>query len=104
MIRENNVGAIADVQALRHGETARGQAVNFLHQRNGIQHHAVADDTALAGVEHTRRHQMQHKFFVADFNGVAGIVAALRAHHPRGAFGQNVNDFAFAFIAPLGAD
>jgi hypothetical protein len=32
-----------------------------------------------------------------------GVVAALCANHDVGLFGQHVNDFAFAFIAPLGA-
>jgi hypothetical protein len=37
-------------------------------------------------------------------DGVAGVVAALRAHHHIRFFGKDVDDFAFAFIAPLGAD
>jgi hypothetical protein len=35
---------------------------------------------------------------------VAGIGAALIAHHEISALGQDVDDFAFAFVAPLGAD
>ena len=47
---------------------------------------------------------MEDIFLVADFNGVAGIVAALVADHPVNVGGQNVNYFTFALIAPLGAD
>ena len=35
---------------------------------------------------------------------MARIVTALKTHHHVGPAGQPVNNFAFAFIAPLGAD
>jgi hypothetical protein len=31
-------------------------------------------------------------------------VAALKAHHASGSFGQPIDQFAFAFVTPLGAD
>ena len=42
-------------------------------------------------------------YFFADENRVAGVVAALRADDDVRLLGQHVNDFAFAFVAPLGA-
>ena len=39
-----------------------------------------------------------------DHQGMAGIVAALEAHHDLGPLGQPVDDLALAFVAPLGAD
>ena len=36
--------------------------------------------------------------------GMAGIIAALRPHHDVRGFGEKINDLAFAFVAPLGAD
>ena len=47
---------------------------------------------------------MQRCFHAVDDQGVARIVAALKAHHPRGGFGQPIDQFAFAFVTPLGAD
>jgi hypothetical protein len=35
---------------------------------------------------------------------VSGVVAALGAYDYIGLLGEHVNDFAFAFVAPLGAD
>ena len=35
---------------------------------------------------------------------MAGIMAALEAHHDIGALGQPIDDLALAFVAPLGAD
>src|SRR3954469_9701035 len=37
-------------------------------------------------------------------DGVAGIGAALVAHHQIGTLGQDVDDFALAFVTPLGTD
>ena len=37
-------------------------------------------------------------------DGVAGVVAALVADHHVGLLAEQVDDLAFAFVAPLGAD
>jgi hypothetical protein len=34
---------------------------------------------------------------------MTGVVAALKAHYRRRLLGQQVNDFALAFVTPLGA-
>ena len=47
---------------------------------------------------------MQDEFFLIEFDGVARIVAALIADNDVAFAGQKINDLAFAFIAPLGAD
>ena len=43
-------------------------------------------------------------FFAAVNDGVTGVVAALTADDDIGVPGKDVDDFAFAFIAPLRAD
>ena len=43
-------------------------------------------------------------YFFADKDRVAGVVAALGADHDVRLLGEHVNDFALAFVAPLGAD
>ena len=50
------------------------------------------------------RHEVQDVFLFADEDGVAGVVAAGVADDDVRLLGQHVNDFAFAFVAPLGAD
>ena len=79
-------------------------AVDFLDQRPGIDHHAIADDGELAGPHDARGQQRQFVGHAVDDERVAGIVAALEAHHDIGARRQPVDDLAFAFVAPLGAD
>ena len=50
------------------------------------------------------RQQRQLVGLVADDQRVAGVVAALEAHHHVGAAGEPVDDLALALVAPLGAD
>ena len=47
---------------------------------------------------------MEDEFFLPDLDRVAGVVAALGADDDIGLLGEDVDDLAFAFIAPLGAD
>ena len=47
---------------------------------------------------------MQHGLLAADDQRVAGIVAALEAHHALGVISQPIDDFSLALVTPLGAD
>ena len=47
---------------------------------------------------------MQDIFLLADENGMAGVVTAGVTDDDIRLLGEHVNDFAFAFVAPLGAD
>ena len=49
-------------------------------------------------------HQLQRRLAALDDQRVAGVVAALEAHHALRVVGQPVDDLALAFVAPLGAD
>jgi hypothetical protein len=68
-----------------------------------IEHHAVADDAALAGVENAGGDQVQDHLLITDHQGMTGIVPPLVADHLLGVLGVDVNDLALAFVAPLGA-
>jgi len=93
-----NLQARADIQA------SGLEFFDFLEQRLGRQHHAVADEAGNAGMHDARRNQPQDGFLAVDPQRMAGIVAALEAHHALDGFGQPVDDLAFAFVTPLGAD
>src|SRR5690606_38148091 len=53
---------------------------------------------------HARRQQRELVDLAVDDQRMAGVVAALKAHHDVGPLGQPVDDLAFTFVAPLGAD
>src|SRR6059058_5427397 len=58
------------------------------------------------GIPHAARHtdQLQDKFFAVDDDCVPGIVASGVASHDGKIFGEDIDDLAFAFVTPLGAD
>ena len=47
---------------------------------------------------------VQDERLVGDVHGVPGIRAPLIAHYPVRALSENVDELAFAFVSPLGAD
>src|SRR4029077_6032806 len=50
------------------------------------------------------RYEAQHRLLAADDERVTRVVPALEPHDAIGVLGEPVDDLAFAFIAPLGAD
>ena len=79
------------------------QPLDLLDQRARIEHDAVADDRELVA-HHARRQQRQLVGLAVDDQRVAGVMAALEADDDVGLLGEPVDDLAFAFVAPLGAD
>ena len=69
-----------------------------------VQDHAVADVALDAWTHDAAGNQVERGFHAIDDQGVTRIVAALKAHHAASAFGQPIDQFAFAFVTPLGAD
>ncbi len=69
-----------------------------------IHHHAVADDASDIRVQDARRHEVKGELLGAMHHPVPGVAAALVADDIVGPTGQLIDDFAFAFIAPLGAN
>ena len=47
---------------------------------------------------------MQNRLHAVDDERVPGVVAALKAHDRRDVLGEQIDDLAFAFVTPLGAD
>ena len=47
---------------------------------------------------------MQDRFDAVDDERMPGVVAALKAHHCRDVLSEQIDDLAFAFVTPLGAD
>ena len=54
------------------------------------------------GVHDPARDEGEGVLLLSHDDRVAGVVAALEAHHDIGMLGEVIGDAAFAFIAPLG--
>src|ERR1019366_10587993 len=65
---------------------------------------AVADDAGGLRVEDAARDEVKAVLLAAGDHGVAGVVATLRADDHVDGVGEQVDDLALAFIAPLTAD
>ena len=80
------------------------QLVDLGEQRLRVDDDAVADDAGDAGMQNARRDQPQHEFRAVDVDRVAGVVAALIAGDDVELRRQQIDDFSFAFVAPLRAE
>ena len=104
MIGKDQVRRLAEEEVAVNPDAELAQPLDFLDEAHGVNHHAVADDADLVLAQNAGGDQVQDVFLPFDVDRVAGVVAALRADHHVRLLGQHVNDLAFAFIAPLGAD
>jgi hypothetical protein len=68
-----------------------------------INDHASAEQAELAP-ENASRDEMDGEPLIADPDGVAGVITALVADYEISLRGQQINDAAFAFVSPLGAN
>ena len=80
------------------------QPISFFKEGFRIDDHAVAEDAGLALMHDAGRKQMKYERVVADLNRVTGVMAALIADHDVEPLGEQIDDLAFSFIAPLGSD
>ena len=105
MQRQDQRAIFGDLQRLRrHAYALLLDLGNFVEEMVRIEHHAIADDRKLARPHDARGQQRQFVDLAVDDQRVPGIVAALEAHDDIGLDRQPVDDLAFSFIAPLGAD
>lgn len=65
---------------------------------------AAADDVEAGRVDEARRQDVEVVGDAIGDDGVAGVVAALGAAAQLRVVGEDVDEFAFAFVAPLGAE
>ena len=80
------------------------QAVDLAQDRLGVDDHARPDDVNAVRIQNAGRDELQLIFLVVYNNRVAGVVAALAAHHQIRLACENINELALALVAPLGAE
>ena len=103
MIRHDDVGVARDRKALAADVFLR-QRVNLTQEDLGIHDAAIADDRGHVVVHDTRRNEVQRQMVLGRDDRVAGVVAALEAHHVIIVAGEKVGNLTLAFIAPLRTD
>jgi hypothetical protein len=82
VVRQDQRASRADLEARTNVDTALFQFGNFGQQVVNVEHDAIAD-IALHTITHdARRHQVQLVDLLANHQRMAGIMAALKTHHP----------------------
>ena len=103
--RQDQRDVLGDLEVRRrHFDPLPAQLLDFLDEMIGIEDDAVADDRQFPGPNDAGWKQREFVGLAVDHQRMAGVVAALKPHHNVGADRQPVDDLAFSFVAPLGAD
>ena len=104
VIRQDQLTRRTDAQAFAHRHTDAFELGDLAHQCVRRQHHAIADQALHVRPQDAGRNQVQDRLHAVDDQRVPGVVAALKAHHRGDVLGEQIDDLAFAFVTPLGAD
>jgi hypothetical protein len=103
MIGKNQVTPVGNEKPSRDFNAGGANGIGFLKKCDRIQHHAYADNAEHSIVKYSGWDKVEDVAIVSEFNRVAGIVSALITGHTVEFSGEDVDDFAFAFISPLEA-
>ena len=105
------MGWCDDMRPRANDKTARGnveadglQGFDLSDQADGIDHHAIAEDSDHMTAQDAGRDQMQFVNLIFEGDGMPGVVTAGVSGDDIGRVGQPVDDAAFAFVAPLRSD
>ena len=86
--RQDEGRVVCDAQVIGRDIDALGaDGLDLVQQRPRIKHNAISDDRKLARAHHARRQKAHLVGDTVDDKGMAGVVAALKAHHHIGAIG-----------------
>ena len=99
----DEVRAVAEDQ-LRGIDPAGLERIDLAQQDLGVHSHTVADNAGLIGVEDACGHNVEFELSAFVDNGVAGVVASRIAGDNTCFASEEIDDSAFAFVAPLPAD
>jgi len=104
MVGHDDVCVSADNQVLRsHTQPIFEQEIHFPNQYTGVNHDSVADKTGFPRVENSGGNEVKDKLLVIDNKSVACIVTTLETDHAVSLVGEQVNNFPFSFVSPLGS-
>ena len=102
---EDHVRAARHAHARRVAQhAARGERVELAEQDVRVDDDAGADQVDRARMQDAGGHHVQHGLVPLDDERVAGVVAAVEAHHQIGARREPVDELALALVAPLRPD
>src|SRR5579863_5227898 len=99
----HNKMSTARYDKARTVDASAGQRVHLVDQELGLDHDTVADHGSYIGVQDAAWHKLKGEPLAVDHDGVASVVAPLVAHNHLHLFGEQVGQFRFTLVTPLGA-
>ena len=96
VIRQDDMGSIADVESLTDIDTLAGKRSDLLEQSGRVDHHAVANDAIDTLPENSSRHQRKLVSRSADNDRVACIRPSLVANDDVVLVAEQVDDLSLA--------
>ena len=101
MGREDELGAFGNQHLLGNVAGLGLDVADLVHQDDGVNHHAVADDIDGTFAENTGGNGVQHESLSVKTEGMSRVGATLEARDHFVIRGQHIDHLAFAFVSPL---
>ena len=102
VVGEDDLGAVGDEELVVDGEAGVLELFDLGEEGHGVEDDTVADDALGLRPEDAAGDELEDELAALDDDGVPGVVAAGVAGDDVELLGEDVDDLAFAFIAPLG--
>jgi hypothetical protein len=102
VIGKNHLCAVGQKEAPGDVDPLGSHGVDLGEERFGVDDDPRADD-AHPSADDARRKEMKREVAVLELDGMAGVVAAVIARDDIESIREQIDDLAFAFVAPLAA-
>ena len=103
MVGKNQVGTVTDVQPPGNLDAGFGERFDFLDKRGGINDHASTDNGVSFRAQDAAGDKLENETVSANDNRVSSIMTSRNTSDVIERTGKIIDDFSFAFIAPLRA-
>ena len=103
VVGQDDLGTVAHKELAVDGQPGFLELFDLAQKRRRVQHDAIADDALASGTQDAAGDQLQDKFAALDDDRVPGVVSAGIAGDDVELLAEDIDDLAFAFIAPLGS-
>src|SRR5215475_2127054 len=104
VIRKNQMGAIADVEAASDVDACFGEHFDLSDESSGIDDYPSADNGVLLGTKDAAGDKLENEAILANDDRVSGIVSAGNASDVIKATRKIINNLSLTFVSPLRAD
>ena len=97
----DEMGLLRDVKALLQVVARCFERFGLSLEESRIEHYAISDDIHLVALENSRRNRAEYILLTFELQCMTGVRSALKTSHHVVTRRQHIDDFAFAFVAPL---